>query len=89
MFAHLIVENFHPAAGLIQEPENLVLDIEEMLLVRGDASHKVMVALFELWLLQCHYLSAPNRLSVPSFRVILKERKKALSTPVLVECKPI
>lgn len=49
---NLVVKNFHAAAGLVQKPENLVFDVEQLLLVRCYAGDKVVVTLFELGLLQ-------------------------------------
>lgn len=45
-YAHLIVENFHSATGLVKESENLILDVKQLFLVRGNASHKIVVTLF-------------------------------------------
>lgn len=44
--AHLIIENFHSTAGLVEESENLVFDVQQLLLIRGDTSYQVVMTLF-------------------------------------------
>lgn len=44
--AHLVIENFHSAAGLVEESENLVLDVQQLLLIRGDTRNQVVMTLF-------------------------------------------
>lgn len=46
MRIYLVVENFHPTAGVIEEPENLVFNVQELFLIRGNASHQVVMPLF-------------------------------------------
>lgn len=43
---YLIVENFHSTTSIVEEPENLVFDVQQLLLIRGNAGHEVVVTLF-------------------------------------------
>lgn len=56
MHIYLVVQNFHPAAGVVEEPQDLVFNVQQLLLIRGNASHKVVMTFFQLGLLQSDYL---------------------------------
>lgn len=57
---NLVVENFHAATGLVEKPENLVLDVKQLLLICGNACDKVVVTLLELGLFQRDHLQAKS-----------------------------